>query len=85
MVAVRHKVVVTEKSTANTCSTVYTMDQQMYYSDNLLIYSTAPTRFDVCISSSGSLLLCDLLSYITMCIVVTYVRHHQGAFFCVTC
>jgi hypothetical protein len=36
----------------------------MHYSDNLLIHSTAPTCFDVCTLSSGSFLLCVLLSYI---------------------
>jgi hypothetical protein len=51
---------------------VYTTDQQMHYSDNLIIHSKAPTFFDVCTSSSGSLLLCVLLSYIKMCIVVVY-------------
>jgi hypothetical protein len=50
------------------------LDQQMHSSDNLLIHSTAPTCFDVCTSSSGSLLLCVLLGYIKICIVVTYVK-----------
>jgi hypothetical protein len=46
----------------------------MYYSDNLLIRPTAPTCFDVYTSSSGSLLLSVLLSYIKMCIVVLYAK-----------
>jgi hypothetical protein len=53
----------------NKTHTVYTTDQQMHYSNNLLIHYTAPTCFDVYTSSSGSLLLCVLLSYIKMCIV----------------
>jgi hypothetical protein len=36
----------------------------MHYSNSLLFHSSAPTCFDVCTSSSGSLLLCVLLSYI---------------------
>jgi hypothetical protein len=34
----------------------------MHYSDNLLVYSTAPTCFDVHMSSSGSF-FCSMLSY----------------------
>jgi hypothetical protein len=41
---------------------VYTINQQVHYSVSLLIHSTAPTCFDVCTSSSGSLLLYVLLS-----------------------
>jgi hypothetical protein len=45
-------------------TSIYTTDQQVHYSDNLLIHSTAPTCFDVFTSSSGSLLMSVLLSYI---------------------
>jgi hypothetical protein len=44
---------------------VYTIYQQMHYSDDLLIPSTAPKCFDLCTSSSRNFLLCVLLSYIT--------------------
>jgi hypothetical protein len=37
---------------------VFTKYQQLHYSDNLLIHSTAPTCFDVCKSSSGSFFVC---------------------------
>jgi hypothetical protein len=45
--------------TAHFCS-VFTMNQQMHYSDSLLFHSPAPTCFDVCTSSSGNFLLCLL-------------------------
>jgi hypothetical protein len=41
--------------TMHFCS-VCTIYQQLHYSDNLLIHSTAPTCFDVCTSPSGSFL-----------------------------
>jgi hypothetical protein len=50
-----------EKYVINNVCRIY---QQMRNSDNLLIHSTAPTYFDVCTPSSGSFLLCVLLSYI---------------------
>jgi hypothetical protein len=43
---------------------IFTINQQTHYSDSLLFHSTAATCFDVCTSSSGSFLLCVLLSYI---------------------
>jgi hypothetical protein len=47
-------------------------------SDNLLVYSTAPTCFDVCTSSSGTLLLCVLLSYIK--ITYSYVIYAKSLY-----
>jgi hypothetical protein len=49
---------------SNMAPAVCTISQQMHYSDNLIFYSTAPTCFDVCTSSSESFLLCVLLGYI---------------------
>jgi hypothetical protein len=43
---------------------VCTIHQQIHYSENLLIHSTAPICFDVCTSTSGSFLLSVRLSYI---------------------
>jgi hypothetical protein len=47
-------------------SSMYIISQQMLSSDSLLICSAVATRFDVCTSSSGSLLLSVLLSYINV-------------------
>jgi hypothetical protein len=48
---------------------VCTISQELHYSDNLLIHSTAPTCFDIYMSSSESLLLCVLLSCIKIYMV----------------
>jgi hypothetical protein len=53
---------------------VYRIDQQIQNFDNLLIHFSAATCFDLCTPSSGSLLLCVPLSYIKMCIVMTYTK-----------
>jgi hypothetical protein len=53
-----------KQTNKQTLSFVCTIYQQMEYSDNLLIHSTAPASFDVCTSSSWSLLLSVLLSYV---------------------
>jgi hypothetical protein len=50
-------------NTENLLSPLFSINQQMCYSDRLLFDSIAPTCFDVCTSSSGSFLLC-LLNYI---------------------
>jgi hypothetical protein len=59
------------RRTWNNVCTVY---QQLHCSYNLLIHCTAPTCFDVCTSSYGSLLLCVLLSCIKMSIVMIYAK-----------
>jgi hypothetical protein len=50
----------------NKSTNVYTIGQQMHYNANLLIQSTAPTCFDVCTSSSGSIFC------VSKCVVVIY-------------
>jgi hypothetical protein len=57
---------------------VFAINRQMHCSDNLLVYPTVPTCFDICTSSSGNLLLCVLMSYIK--ITYSYVIYAKSPY-----